>query len=362
MKNLLKFLQSVQYLFHKPHNTGVIYDSRSIEEKEKDYLYSDTVSQSLPFYGNRKIAINPYFREDQQQTSSCVAHGTTFSLQNAWKIINTEWTRLSKMFVYRQRSCYPSPGMWQQDAYDIERKLGSCLYNTLPTPSNEVSANAIQITQSQVDEAGKYKGLEYYRIDPANDIDAICAIAEQGYAVSIVFYSTYREWSREYPLLLDNPSYLTAPVRHDVCVLPNSGFMENGKKYLTIVDSSWFGGYNLRHLSEDFIAARVVDSMYWKTVVFKQSATDKPQHTFRVPLSKGMESTDIMWLQKVLVYEGLLPVDCVIGIFGPRTFAAVKALQTKYSDQILKPVGLTIPTGYVGSSTLAWLNKEYAAS
>jgi hypothetical protein len=250
--------------------------------------------------------------------------------------------------------------MYQQEAYELERKSGSCLYDTLPNPSNETSANAIQLTQNQFDEAGKYKGLEYYRIAPANDIDAICAIAEQGYAVSLVFFSTYREWSKEYPELLDTPSYSTAPVRHDICVLPNSGFMENGKKYLTIVDSAWFGGYNLRHLSEDFIAARVVDAMYWKTVVFKQSPTDKPQHTFRVPLSKGMENEDVRWLQKVLVYEGLLPVDCIIGIFGPRTLAAVKALQVKYADQILKPVGLTIPTGYVGNSTLAWLNLNYA--
>ncbi len=46
----------------------------------------------------------------------------------------------------------------------------------------------------------------------------------------------------------------------------------------------------------------------------------------------------------------------VTGFYGPRTLAAVNAFQTKYGDQILKPWGISGPTGLVYLSTLRHIN------
>lgn len=47
----------------------------------------------------------------------------------------------------------------------------------------------------------------------------------------------------------------------------------------------------------------------------------------------------------------------ITGFYGSLTFAQVKAFQTKYSDEVLKPWGLTAPTGLVYLSTLRQINN-----
>ncbi len=42
--------------------------------------------------------------------------------------------------------------------------------------------------------------------------------------------------------------------------------------------------------------------------------------------------------------------------FGPATLNAVKRFQQKYADEVLKPIGLSYPTGFVGSYTRTKLN------
>ena len=42
--------------------------------------------------------------------------------------------------------------------------------------------------------------------------------------------------------------------------------------------------------------------------------------------------------------------------FGPRTKRAIIKLQEENADEILKPLGLSAGTGYVGPATRAYLN------
>lgn len=49
-------------------------------------------------------------------------------------------------------------------------------------------------------------------------------------------------------------------------------------------------------------------------------------------------------------------------IFGPKTESAVKRFQVKYSEQILKPWNITIPTGLIYKSTRAQANKLLGCS
>jgi peptidoglycan hydrolase-like protein with peptidoglycan-binding domain len=49
----------------------------------------------------------------------------------------------------------------------------------------------------------------------------------------------------------------------------------------------------------------------------------------------------------------------VNGVYDAKTFAAVKAFQTKYADEILKPWGLTAPTGFTYLTTRKKLNEVF---
>jgi hypothetical protein len=342
MKNILLFFSS---LFTKKYPTGVTIDTRSPEEKSKDYLHEEATSPS-PIYGTKPVE-SPYPLENQNQTSTCIAHGTTLSLGVATAGSGRGYTRLSKEFVYRLRSNYPQPGMWLQGAFEAERINGSCLYSTLPNHQTEAEANAVIITPQMLTEASIFKGQEYYQFDDPTNIDSLAQASSQGYAVAIIIYASYREWAQKYPQILDNVLFATAPVRHCITILPNSAFVENGKKYVMIQDSAWFGSIQLRYVSEDFIKARCYGAGYWKSVSMKKGAGDRPLHTFDVhqSLSIGMSGPEVKALQDILIYEGFLPSDLNTGYFGGRTQAGVKAFQSEYASAILTPIGLTEPTG-----------------
>lgn len=348
------------------HYTGVNPDPRSNTEKNQDYLHSerDTAGTPVDPFSFPKLTDTPYFKENQYQTDSCIAHSTVLAAAIEIEAFKGIYNRLSPMFVYRQRSNYPDEGMWLQGALQFFIKTGSCLFSTLPTPKTEAEGNRLTITRNMVDEANIYNGLgdytfEYYKPDPKN-ITELASIAAQGIPVPISIYATYFEWAREYPLVMEKVNFTTAPVRHCVTIVPNSGFTEAGKKYVVIQDSAPFGGFHIRYLSEDFIKARAYDAGYLLLVKLAANTTPKPIHTFVNNLSLGNKNDEVKCLQEVLVYEGLLPADCVTGLFAGRTLAAVKAFQNKYASDILIPSGLTQPTGYVGSATIKKLNELYA--
>lgn len=76
-------------------------------------------------------------------------------------------------------------------------------------------------------------------------------------------------------------------------------------------------------------------------------------------LTIGMEGEDVKALQKILIKEGIwLRQDIEpTGYFGPITQDAVIRFQEKYTSEILQSLGLVKGTGFVGSSTRAYLEK-----
>lgn len=353
MGNFIHFLST---FFQEKQPTGVIRDSRDVYEKQKDYLHEERATSSVAdVFRNKKIVDSPYFYENQNYTQSCVAHALTLAA-----LIELSSPRLSKMFTYRRRANYPTEGMWPQGAAQDIHTSGSCLYDTLPTTDTEIEANDLMIHKEYNAEAEKFSGLNYFSFKDPTDFEGIANIAQHGKGVAILIYGTEDEWAHLYPKVIGPTPFLTAPIRHCVCVLPNSSFTENGKRYVTVQDSAWFGGFKLRHVSEDFIKARCYGAVYFTKP--DTSKIGKPLHWFGLSMSFGDVNTDVAWLQRVLNYEGLIEADCITGNFFGRTLAAVKALQLKYSMEILSPVGLTVPTGRVGTSTLAWLNRNYGTT
>ncbi len=265
------------------------------------------------------------------------------------------------MFPYRLRSNYPGEGCYPQEIFELYRTHGAPLYTTLPTPGSEVEANKLELIAQEFVEAQIFKGYSYYTIKTGyDDIAVIAGVAAQGHAVPILIYATYDEWAQQYPQiivpnLVQGSAY--AEVEHCVCVLPHSGFTLNGKRYVAIQDSAWFGGWKLRYLSEDWIRARSYGPAGYFTKVIPLSAGPKPNHVFSTSIHYGDKGPEVLAMQQLFNSEGLLTSDNLSGAFNGRTLAALHAFQTKYAADILIPNGLTVPTAVFGPSCIAKANS-----
>jgi len=84
---------------------------------------------------------------------------------------------------------------------------------------------------------------------------------------------------------------------------------------------------------------------------------DIPCYFFKKNLSIGQSGADVTNLQTVLQKDG--ESLNVSEIFDKQTASAVSAFQEKYMKDILKPVGLSAGTGYVGARTISKLNTLF---
>lgn len=339
---------------HSPYFSGLLPDDRTEDEIEKDYLHSEreVVATADPF-SNPQITVLPYPVDSQNATSSCVPHAATLALAIERKNVEGSFVALSPMFSYRMRSNFSGEGSIPPNIFQNLYATGACLLTSLTTPQYEVEANALTLTSSMYAEAQIYKGGNYYKIMPPNVINTLAQVAQQGHAIAICLFATYDEYARQYPTisipsLKQSSAY--AEVQHEVTILPYSGFVKDGIKYVAIADSAWFGGWKLRYLSEDFIRARVTQAIYW-TAPQMLTTGAKPKHVFTQTLQMGSTGDEVKLLQQFLISEALLPADCITGTFAGHTLAAVKAFQAKYASDILIPNGLTKPTGIFGPSS-----------
>lgn len=74
-------------------------------------------------------------------------------------------------------------------------------------------------------------------------------------------------------------------------------------------------------------------------------------------------SNEVKCLQSFLAGQGadIYPEGLVTGYFGSLTLSAVEKFQQKYASEILTPLGLSSPTGYVGPSTRTKVNQLLAS-
>lgn len=347
-------------MFPKRHFTGVLDDPRTQAQKDQDYSHEERVMATIASqFSNAKITTPTYFPENQWYVGSCVPHGVGLGLAIERQNDTGAYARLAWLFPYRLRSNYPDPGCYPQEIFDLYKKYGAPLYAMLETKigMTEAQASAIVLTQQMYTEAEIFRGLEYYMLkNTYNDIDELARIAQLGHGVPITIFATTAEWSKTY-VTVDNPNllYKDATVSHEVCVLPHSGFTENGIKYVAIQDSAWFGNIVLRYLPENFVQKRVRIAGYWDTVTIIGNGP-KPKFTFTKVLKYGAVSEEVRQMQLLLISEGLLPIDCATGAFYGRTLAGVHAFQNKYADKILLPIGLDAPTDIWGAGCIAQAN------
>ncbi len=326
---------------------GVAEDPRTDEQKALDYSHHDILGGS-PALWTEKTSWTTLDLRKQSSSSSC-------GMQAGAKAITFFDSSVMSALPYKFRSNYPSLGMYQQD-------VGSILVNKKTT--TEVLAPSEEMTEDQMNSAVipnlREHGISAYYFLPvgnALNMDLLAQALQQGHSLHIGLSSNIDEWT-------DVPKVLTEPLTfsHFVCSVPNNFLLHNGEKAVIIDDScnaySTLGGTGQRILTESFIKARVWGIM--ALIPLLVTTQTKPVHTFNADLSFGSTGVDVKALQDILKYEKVMPSEIdSTGYFGTLTKAAVIKLQEKYATEILKPANLTHGTGYVGTLTRTWLNKNY---
>lgn len=146
---------------------------------------------------------------------------------------------------------------------------------------------------------------------------------------------TLTEWQYKTALAIIKASGIVNPTlidHHSVC------------DYKT--DDMWFAVLEL---------TKRLDTMQ---TVRKTQTVARPVHIFTTPLPYQARGADVLALQAILRYEGLLTAGEGTGVYDDSTARAVRALQTRHSiatpEEIKKLNGMR-----VGALTIAYLNKTY---
>jgi putative peptidoglycan binding protein len=360
-----------------PNNCGVVADTRTPAEKEFDIKHTELFTSSAPSYAASKAAASKYVGafpiDNQQGTSSCVAHGKVLALGIflfLQGITGDVFVALSSMFVYRNRINYPSEGMVPSSADTQIEDAGAPPYADIPTPATEVEANALPVPDAATTKAAQqFAGIKWVTLVDPTDIDTMAFVSNSlGLPLNILIYATIEEWSQSVVEIMTPGLEQGSPeaaVSHCITVLPQSAYEVNGEKFVIIQDSALFGGIAFRSVSAAFIKARTYECAYPISIDNTPIIT-KPKHTFAADLTIGSTGPDVLALQQILQYMGYLPnvvngkVFAPTDYYGGMTKTAVLALQNEYAAEILTPSGLTAGTGYFGTSTRNFINGLFS--
>lgn len=327
-------------------NPGALLDTRSEEEKAKDYKFGEIVSAVEPVVWKEKPQSEwrkfPIF--NQNGSGSCVAQ-TLRKMYGVYLWLNTGvWVDISASHIYQRRVNRPAAGMGGTDVFMIGQK-GTTLNAFAPSDNlSDSQMDAVNVAPFMQKIGETFKLGSYIVVSPT-DIDTIASLIQRtGKAVMVWFYFRNDEWLNtpvvKYPNL---DLYAQSTARHSVAAVDFA--LVNGKKCL-IIDDSWGLAYAMngqRVITEDFFNARNFFAAHFMNFAFEETPNDPKPHYDGTILS----------VQKCLRYEGFFPTNVeMTGNLGPITKKAISAFQVKYG---LHPTG----TGSVGPLTRAKLLQLY---
>jgi hypothetical protein len=244
-------------------------------------------------------------------------------------------------------------GMYHYDIGDIIQFFGVCEY--LGIDKSELAYNRYKASDSQMVEAKKFSGSPYVVLtDNKFTMDDIAYIVNDLKRPLILFvYWDDKEWNSKFPETKgDIFDVFMARYHHFVTVLPNSAYEDKGKKFCIIQDSAWFGGENIRHISESWLDRRIYTGLYQTKFEFKESIPEYKDYVFTRNLKYGDQGQDVKELQKILKSLGYFPNNLEPTVyFRGITRQAVKDFQEANRSWILKPLGLDKATGIFGANS-----------
>lgn len=322
-------------------------DFRTSAEKARDYSQEEFVaSASLVNWVEKKPhewrsfpVLNQFF------TFKCVAFTTAkLALINFW-LKTKEFLLFSPNSIYDYRANKPTNGMMGNDAFQIWQDKGVSLDAVCKSDQMQES-DPIFISLFAKEVAKGFKLGNHITI-PEKDFDRVAStIQVTGKGVMVWFYFTAREWSLEFPVVMDalaNPYVLEAS-RHSVTAVDYG--LIGGKEYIKIEDSAHFGGRNIRYISREFFIAR----NYLIKYPMQFNYEDPQQPT---PTPKPSYNGTVVSLQDCLKHYGTFPLNIAsTGVMGNITWKAVRDFQVKEG---LHPTGVN----NLGPLTVARLKALY---
>jgi len=346
-------------------NLGAVEDPRTDEHKEKDYKHCEIAS------GDKKVKVEwveklqdewrKFPVRNQDGSSSCVAQSIAKVLGINNFLEEKEFVELSAKDIYMRRN-NDGGGMWGIDALQIACGFGATLESLFPSQNmGEEEINKVEDYTKYKNQIAKiFKGKNFVVLP--FDIDLIGEQIQKGRGVLLFFKFNRDEWT-DYPETTGkNPELHHAVVGVDTT-------MHNEEKAI-VIDDSWGEFYGLkgqRVITESFLKERLTFAGYivdlqndWRDE--KDKDGEKPHHEFKERMKFSTEfnvNEEVKWLQKVLIYENLFPVNIdITGYYGSITRKAVLEFQFKHKvagdNELYELDGRE-----AGPKTLAKLNELY---
>ncbi len=352
--------------------TGALIDTRTPEEKMKDYKFQELVASINPVNWVEKPQSEwrkfPIFR--QNGSSSCVAQTEAKEIGIMRWLKDNIYVHFSALDIYQRRANKPNGGMAAIDARGIATK-GVTLEDLVPSQNMSDAQMDAAIVEDYKRKVGEVFAVPNYIEMPVKDIETIASVIQTtGKGVMVWFYFQYDEWT-DVPVIKNPKLNLYDPGigLHSVTAVDFT--LYNGKQAL-IIEDSWgkeFGLNGQRVIAEDFFKVRNWYAGYLVNFIFDNQAQptptptpapDKPHYKFTQSLKFGMTNPDVKALQGILRYEGLFPVNTALtGYYGAITAKGVLAFQRRYNvASEAELIGLGGRS--VGPKTMAKLNELYS--
>ena len=318
--------------------SGALPDTRSEEEKLKDFKFKEVVATANPVAWSVKTP--DQFRKfpiyNQNGSGSCVAQSMAKEMGIMRWLKDGVYVHFSAADLYQQRSNKPTPGMIAVDAHDIARKNGVTLEILSPSQNmTDLQMDSLAVAAYKKQVGSVFKISNYVEL-PLMDIETVASVIQTtNKGVMVWFYFKYDEWT-DYPTIKHANLNIdaTGTLRHSVTAVDFA--IVNGKKSI-IIEDSWgpnFGLSGQRVISEDFFKKRNFYAAYLTQFKFDDPITPivpKPNHTFTKVMKFGDTSDDVRFLQDTLRFLGHYPINAAsTGYYGAITSKAVLEFQKKY--------------------------------
>lgn len=347
--------------------TGALIDTRLEEEKQKDWLHEEIAAAGEDnVIWEEGVKYPEYFPYNQASSLSCVAGGGAVTEEHFSKKEGQIFLP-SRKDIYIRRVNYPGGGMMLHDLFAICTKGIASEEDVDSQGLGETAMNAqYGITPSILSNRARHYFKNWLTVSNFKDMDTLARIVDHTPVVCFWFFDnniSYQEHWREYPQVVNSSLKLYDDnAAHHQVVLIGRGLI-NGKIYFAGQDTAGVGtglgkNKNIRYYSEEFIKARMYAAGYGINAL-ETVDVSKPQVQIKKTLKVGDKGEEVSKLQSVLIYEKLLPIPKPTGLFAGLTLKAVKEYQKRYADDILKPQGLKLPTGFVGVGTIKHINNKY---
>lgn len=328
-------------ILKKQPGFGALLDSRSPIEKEKDYLFAETVGVIAPVTWVERSKKTPrkFPIANQNGSGSCVAQTLAKLLGIMYWLKNNTFVNFSATHIYQRRANKPAYGMGSADVWKIGQQ-GVTLEELVPSQNmSDSQMDNIVIPQYKQDVGSIFK-ISNYLNDPIGDIDTIASIIQQtGKGVMTWFYFLIDEWTAtpeiKYPGLL---AYDPSPnlCRHSIAAVDY--YLVNGVKTI-LIDDSWgtsYGKAGQREIDESFFKARNFYSGHPINFKFEEGVVPANlKYKFKKILKFSpiyFTDPDVVALQNILKYEGTFATNIgSTGYYGSITKKAVADLEAKYN-------------------------------